>query len=202
MAATQGSFILRGRLRQFTFWCQLLQRKEKKYELWLQHQIIISMYKKDTVNVLWTDHAADTKNLWWPIALFECPWNSFRVAVSSKVLTVCFTSQQICDDIWLTSGLKFKELLLAWSLPSSSCGPLPSLIPFTSRERWTRRQLMTTPQNKKVSGGRSISRMFLLFSFWFCCSLLHVEIAISWGLGTEFQISRFYSLNCLGFQIS
>lgn len=128
IAVTQGSFTLRGHLYQLTFWCQFLQRKGKKCELWLQHQIILSMYKKITlrvtVNALWTGHAADTKNLQWTIALFKRPWNIFRGAVSSDVLTVCLTSPQIFDDILLTPGLKFKELFLAWSLPSISCGPL------------------------------------------------------------------------------
>lgn len=84
----------------------------KKCELWLQHQIIISMYRKIslrvTVNALWTRHAADTKNLKWPTALFKLPWNIFRGAVSSKVLTVCFTSQQIFADIFwhLVSSLR------------------------------------------------------------------------------------------------
>lgn len=51
IAVTQGSFTLRGHLYQLTFWCQFLQRKGKKCELWLQHQIILSMYKKITLRV-------------------------------------------------------------------------------------------------------------------------------------------------------
>lgn len=167
----------------------------KTFELWLQHQIIFSTYTKITlrvtVNALYEQGMLLTPGS--QMSDVKCPWNILRGAVSSKVLTIWFTSQQVFADILLIPGLKFKELFLGRSFPSIPRGPLPSLLPLTCRERWTRRQLMTTSKHRKVSGGRGISKMFLFF--WFCCSLLrHGDCDLlrfgDWVLNFMFSYSK------------
>lgn len=89
----------------------------KTFELWLQHQIIFSTYKKITlrvtVNALYEQGMLLTPGS--QMSDVKCPWNILRGAVSSKVLTIWFTSQQVFADILLIPGLKFKELFLGRS---------------------------------------------------------------------------------------